>query len=58
MFTTVAMVMIGVLLFLLKESEAKPVVMRLTPAASQPRVPPGEAGLDPAALALAVDYAG
>src|SRR5688572_5468869 len=57
-FTTVAMVMVAVLLFLLKDGAAEPVVMRLTPGPSQPRVSPGEAGIDPAALAQAVDYAG
>jgi CubicO group peptidase (beta-lactamase class C family) len=57
-FTSIAIVMVGVILFLLKDGEAKPVVMQLEPGPSQPRVSPGEAGMDPAALALAVDYAG
>ena len=57
-FTSIAIVMVGVILFLLKEGEAKPVVMQLEPGPSQPRVSPGEAGLDAAALALAADYAG
>jgi len=34
------------------------VVVRLPPGAVQPRVSPGEAGIDPAALAAAVEYAG
>lgn len=36
----------------------EPVVVPLTAGPSQPRIPPGEAGIDPAALEAAVAYAG
>jgi CubicO group peptidase (beta-lactamase class C family) len=44
------MVMLGLYLFMLKGAEAEPVVVRLAPGPSQPRVPPDEAGIDPAAM--------
>src|SRR5437868_4564123 len=33
------------------------IVVKLAPGPPQPRVPPGEAGIDPAAINLAVEYA-
>ncbi len=44
--------------FLHLEKKAEPVAVKVVAGPPQPRVPLGEAGLDPAALQLAVDYAG
>ncbi len=38
-------------------SDAERVVVKLAPGPQQPRISPGEAGIDPAAIQLAVDYA-
>ena len=56
-FTAVAMVMVGMYLFLLRGDEAQPLVIRLSPGPSQPRVPPGEAGMDAVALEQAAAWA-
>lgn len=45
-------------LFLHIDQRAEPVVVKVVAGPPQPRVPSGEAGMDPAALQLAVDYAG
>jgi len=57
-FTAVAMVMVGLYLFLLKGGEAQPVVVHLSPGPSQPRVSLGEAGIDPRAMELVAAWAG
>lgn len=49
----------GVLaLYRLQANDSDRIVVKLVPGPPQPRVPPGEAGIDPAAIQLAVDYAG
>jgi hypothetical protein len=40
------------------EADAARIVVKLVPGPPQPKVSPGEAGIDPAAIQLAVDYAG
>src|SRR6478609_3831997 len=42
----------------LRHSRGAPVIVKLEAGPAQPRVPPGEAGIDPAAINAAVDYAG
>jgi CubicO group peptidase (beta-lactamase class C family) len=49
---------LGYTWYRVRPSGGQSVVVRLTPEASQPRVPLGEAGLDPAAVQEAADYAG
>ena len=39
-------------------SDADRIVVKLVPGPPQPKISPGEAGIDPAAIQLAVDYAG
>ena len=39
-------------------SDADRIVVKLVPGPQQPKISPGEAGIDPAAIQLAVDYAG
>jgi len=51
--------MVGLLVLSLHgERRPEPVVVNLLAGPPQPRVPAGEAGMDPAALQVAVDYAG
>ena len=38
-------------------SDAGRIVVKLVPGPQQPKISPGEAGIDPAAIQLAVDYA-
>ena len=40
------------------DSDADRIVVKLVPGPQQPKISPGEAGIDPAAIQLAVDYAG
>jgi CubicO group peptidase (beta-lactamase class C family) len=40
------------------DADADQIVVKLVPGPPQPKVSPGEAGIDPAAIQLAVDYAG
>ena len=56
-FTAVAVVMVGVFLLLGKNEEALTLSVPLMPGPSQPRVPPGEAGIDPSALEHAAGWA-
>lgn len=56
-FTAVAVVMVGVYLFLIQGQGAPAVVATLTPGPSQPRVPPAEAGIESAALERAAAWA-
>ena len=46
------------ILYLGRKSQGEPLVVRMTGEAGQPRVPLGEAGMDPAAIQQAADYAG
>lgn len=57
-FVTIGLVLSGLFLFLGTRSEGSQVVVGLVPGPPQPRVTPGEAGLDPAALEIAAEYAG
>jgi hypothetical protein len=50
--------MIGLLVLSMHVGKPEPVIVKMAAGPPQPRVPVGEAGLDPAALQLAVDYAG
>lgn len=43
--------------WMLRQGGAEPVVMTLTAGPSQPRVSPAEAGIDPAAIEAAINYA-
>jgi CubicO group peptidase (beta-lactamase class C family) len=45
-------------LFYMRGGGGRQVAVFLTPGPPQPRVPPGEAGMDPAALEAAAEYAG
>ena len=45
-------------LYRFRGSDADRIVVKLDSGPPQPKVPLGEAGMDPAAIALAVDYAG
>src|SRR4051812_7472250 len=56
--TGLALVLLGFSLARFVEYEGKPVSVHLLPQPSQPRVPPGEAGIDPAALNAAAEFAG
>lgn len=56
--TALALCLLGFSLARYVGHEGTPVAMHLVPQPSQPRVPPGEAGLDPAALEAAAAYAG
>lgn len=54
----IGLAMIGLLVLQMRGQGGKSVVVALEPGPSQPRVPPGEAGIDPAALSAAAEYAG
>src|SRR6187397_2734544 len=56
--TGLALVLLGFSLARFVDHEGKPVAVHLVPQPSQPRVPPGEAGMDPAALDAAAEFAG
>jgi CubicO group peptidase (beta-lactamase class C family) len=56
--TALALILVGFLLARFVGREAAPVEVQLTPQPSQPRVSPGEAGIDPAALEAAAAFAG
>lgn len=56
-FMAIAAVMAGLFLFLMKGEETRVVLVPLTPGPSQPRVPLGEAGMDPTALERATAWA-
>ncbi len=56
--TGLALVLLGFSLARFVDHEGKPVAVHLVPQPSQPRVPPGEAGMDPAALNAAAEFAG
>jgi CubicO group peptidase (beta-lactamase class C family) len=56
--TALALSLLGLFLLRFVEREGKPVTVHLAPQPSQPRVPPGEAGMDPAALNAAAGFAG
>jgi CubicO group peptidase (beta-lactamase class C family) len=45
-------------LYRFRDADARRIVVKLVPGPSQPRIPLTEAGIDPAAVQLAVDYAG
>jgi len=54
----IGLAMVGLLaIFLNVDRKPEPVVVKLNAGPAQPRLPVGEAGLDPAALANAVEYA-
>src|SRR6187399_3545067 len=40
------------------DSDADRIVVKVVPGPQQPKISPGEAGIDPTAIQLAVDYAG
>ena len=48
----------AIALYQSRESEAERIVVKLVPGPPQPKIPLTEAGIDPAAVQLAVDYAG
>jgi len=55
---SIGLAMVGLLvIFLNIDRKPEPVVVKLAPGPAQPRLPVGEAGLDPAALENAVAYA-
>jgi hypothetical protein len=56
--TALALVLLGFSLARFVDGDGKPVTVHLVPQASPPRVPPGEAGIDPAALNAAAEFAG
>jgi CubicO group peptidase (beta-lactamase class C family) len=56
--TALALSLMGLLLLRFVDREGKPVVVYLTPQPPQPRVSPAEAGIDPAALEAAAEFAG
>jgi CubicO group peptidase (beta-lactamase class C family) len=56
--TGLALVLLGFLLARFVDHEGKPVSVHLVPQPSQPRVSPAEAGMDPAALDAAAQFAG
>src|SRR5882672_700892 len=53
----VALALVALIVWRFAADSTEPVVVRLTPGPDQPRVSPGEAGIDPAALEQAVAYA-
>ena len=53
-----ALALVALIVWRYTADSAETVVVKLTPGPTQPRVPPGEAGIDPAALEQAVVYAG
>src|SRR6185295_15416387 len=55
--TALALVLLGFSLARFVGGDGKPVTVHLAPQASPPRVPPGEAGIDPAALNAAAEFA-
>jgi CubicO group peptidase (beta-lactamase class C family) len=56
--TGLALVLLGFLLARFVDQEGKPVTVHLAPKPSQPRITPGEAGIDLAALEAAAEFAG
>ena len=56
--TALALVLLGFSLARFVDREGKPLTVQLTPQPSPPRVSPGEAGIDPAALNAAAEFAG
>ena len=56
--TALALSLMGLFLLKFVDREGKPVTVHLVPQPSQPRVSPGEAGIDPAALDAAAGFAG
>jgi CubicO group peptidase (beta-lactamase class C family) len=56
--TALALMLLGLLLARFIDHEGKPLTVHLVPQPSQPRVSPGEAGIDPAALGAAAEFAG
>lgn len=56
--TALALSLMGLFLSVFIDHEGKPVTVRLAPQPAQPRVSPGEAGIDPAALNAAAEFAG
>ena len=55
---TLVVIAAGSLLYLHSKPRGEPVLVRMKADASRPRVPLGEAGMDPAAIQQAADYAG
>src|SRR5690242_12344804 len=53
----VVVVVAAALLYLERNPRGEPLVVRMKAEPGQPRVPLGEAGMDPAAIQQAVDYA-
>ena len=56
--TALALSLMGLFLLRYVDREGKPVVVYLAPQAAAPRISPAEAGIDPAALAAAAEFAG
>jgi hypothetical protein len=56
--TALALSLLGLFTLRFVDREGKPVTVHLQPQPSQPRVSPGEAGIDAAALNAAADFAG
>src|ERR1044072_8697926 len=56
--TALALCLLGFSLLRFVDREGKTVPGRLAPQPSQPRVTPGEAGIDPVALNAAAEFAG
>src|SRR3954471_13175787 len=56
--TALALSLMGLFLLKFVDHEGKPVSVHLVAEPSQPRVPPAEAGVDPAALGAAAEFAG
>ena len=56
--TGLALVLLGFSLARFVDHEGKPVTVHLVPQPDPPRVSPGEAGIDPAALDAAAEFAG
>ncbi|HEU4781460.1 MAG TPA: hypothetical protein VFS58_16380 [Steroidobacteraceae bacterium] len=54
----VALAAIAFLIFRTPSAQSRRIVVTLVPGPPQPKVSPGEAGIDPAAILAAVDYAG
>lgn len=54
----VALVAIAFALYRFRDTDAERIVVKLVPGPPQPKIPLTEAGIDPAAVQLAVDYAG
>jgi beta-lactamase family protein len=54
----VALAVIAFALYRFRDTHAERIVVKLVPGPPQPKIPLTEAGIDPAAVELAVDYAG